>query len=439
MDANINVAKIFSFRSDNSPRWAFRVDGTESGSNAGADFAIRRYTDAGAFIDAPLSIVRSTGVTTIKSLTLTNVLSVANGGTGATSFTAQQIIYGNGTNALASNSNFYWETANNRLWIDRNDTGNISMILKNAYLNQGSLLQFQKNITTTGAINAYIGYGGDSSNNFIINHNGSDRLTIASTGNITFSNNIGIGVSPSTALDVNGTINVRTNGFQFGRITTNNVSGDTGGLTFQYITGGTFANGIVLTGGGNVGIGTNSPFNQGSGGTSLEIAGSVYGQFYVYGGGATPARGTFMARGQGFGDVYLATITNSPLVIGTNDSEKIRIQAGGNVGIGTSTPQQKLDVSGAIKCGTGVTNGQAIAKANGRTTYKVIVSMNYDAGNGVRSGEWNVLLNNEGTGVTNTTQIYNYNGQSATFSVSGGNLIINDLSGGNNQAAVFTT
>jgi hypothetical protein len=61
MDANINVAKIFSFRSDNSPRWAFRVDGTESGSNAGADFAIRRYTDAGAFIDAPLFVKRSTG------------------------------------------------------------------------------------------------------------------------------------------------------------------------------------------------------------------------------------------------------------------------------------------------------------------------------------------------------------------------------------------
>jgi hypothetical protein len=60
MDANINVAKIFSFRSDNSQRWAFRVDGTESGSNAGADFAIRRYSDAGAFIDTPFFIKRST-------------------------------------------------------------------------------------------------------------------------------------------------------------------------------------------------------------------------------------------------------------------------------------------------------------------------------------------------------------------------------------------
>ena len=193
LDANVSVAKSISFRSDNSNRINLEVSGTESGSNAGADLFIRTYTDAGALIETPLSIVRSTGVTTIKSLTLTNALSVANGGTGITSLTAGRIPFGNGTSAFGSSSNLYWESANNRLWIDRNDTGNISMILKNAYLNQGSLLQFQKNITTTGAINAYIGYGGDSSNNFIINHNGADRLTIASNGASTFQNILSIG------------------------------------------------------------------------------------------------------------------------------------------------------------------------------------------------------------------------------------------------------
>jgi hypothetical protein len=81
MDANINVAKIFSFRSDNSPRWAFRVDGTESGSNAGADFAIRRYTDAGAFIDAPLSITRSTGAAIFSgTISMGNTLTIGNQG-----------------------------------------------------------------------------------------------------------------------------------------------------------------------------------------------------------------------------------------------------------------------------------------------------------------------------------------------------------------------
>jgi hypothetical protein len=40
MSADNNVARIFSFRTANVQRWAFRVDGNETGSNAGADFAL---------------------------------------------------------------------------------------------------------------------------------------------------------------------------------------------------------------------------------------------------------------------------------------------------------------------------------------------------------------------------------------------------------------
>jgi hypothetical protein len=43
------------------------VDGNETGSNAGADFAIRAYDDAGAFTFAPLSIIRATGESTFSS------------------------------------------------------------------------------------------------------------------------------------------------------------------------------------------------------------------------------------------------------------------------------------------------------------------------------------------------------------------------------------
>lgn len=64
LDADNNVARIFSFRTDDLPRWALRVDGNETGTNVGGDFAIRRYNDAGTLIDAPLSITRSTGAST---------------------------------------------------------------------------------------------------------------------------------------------------------------------------------------------------------------------------------------------------------------------------------------------------------------------------------------------------------------------------------------
>jgi len=61
LDADSGVAKIFSFRTDALPRWAFRVDGAETGSNAGADFALRSYDDTGALLISPLSVIRANG------------------------------------------------------------------------------------------------------------------------------------------------------------------------------------------------------------------------------------------------------------------------------------------------------------------------------------------------------------------------------------------
>jgi hypothetical protein len=67
LDANVSVAKSISFRSDNSNRFNIEVSGTESGSNAGANFFIRRYSDAGSLIDTPLTITRSTGAISLAT------------------------------------------------------------------------------------------------------------------------------------------------------------------------------------------------------------------------------------------------------------------------------------------------------------------------------------------------------------------------------------
>lgn len=80
-DANAGIPRIFSFRTGNLPRWAFRVDGVESGSDTGADFAIRRYNDAGTFIDSPIFIVRSTGQTFVGPQTTASGKLVVNSAT----------------------------------------------------------------------------------------------------------------------------------------------------------------------------------------------------------------------------------------------------------------------------------------------------------------------------------------------------------------------
>ena len=64
LDADTNVARIFSFATNNLPRWAFRIDDAETGSSAGSNFSIRRYDDAGTFVDSPLLINRATGQST---------------------------------------------------------------------------------------------------------------------------------------------------------------------------------------------------------------------------------------------------------------------------------------------------------------------------------------------------------------------------------------
>jgi hypothetical protein len=81
LDANVSVAKSISFRSDNSNRINLEVSGTESGSNAGANFFLRTYTDAGALLNTPLTITRSTGAVTLSgTLNLTEIQASTSGG-----------------------------------------------------------------------------------------------------------------------------------------------------------------------------------------------------------------------------------------------------------------------------------------------------------------------------------------------------------------------
>ena len=47
----------------------------------------------------------------------TGTLAVANGGTGAATFTAGRVIFGNGTSALNTNANLFWDNTNSRLGI----------------------------------------------------------------------------------------------------------------------------------------------------------------------------------------------------------------------------------------------------------------------------------------------------------------------------------
>jgi len=61
ISANNNIAKIFQFRTANVARWDFRVDDNETGGDTGSNWHLRAHNDAGAFTFNPISVTRSNG------------------------------------------------------------------------------------------------------------------------------------------------------------------------------------------------------------------------------------------------------------------------------------------------------------------------------------------------------------------------------------------
>jgi hypothetical protein len=121
---------------------------------------------------------------------------------------------------------------------------------------------------------------------------------------------------------------------------------------------------------GNVGIGTTAP------NTKLNIvgAGSTAASKIAITNTSTAVT-LGLAVSNGISQAFIGTDTNHPLGLTTNDIERVTITAAGNVGIGTTAPAAKLDVSAGTNLNLGVTQlslnnfpGDGIGLTFSRTT-----------------------------------------------------------------------
>ena len=105
---------------------------------------------------------------------------------------------------------------------------------------------------------------------------------------------------------------------------------------------------FVRDGSGNVGIGTATPISYGGGFVTFGVNGSSAGVLDLMSGGASQMRL--------FGNAVenrIQGITNVPLTVFTNNTERMRIDAAGNVGVGTASPLARLDINGFARIRAG--------------------------------------------------------------------------------------
>jgi len=198
------------------------------------------------------------------------------------------------------------------------------------------------------------------------NTNASASMVVLDDGNV------GIGTtSPSVKLQVDGTISSTGTLTAYTSVPSINIGHD-GATAFIAATSGGGANSGIsfsvgnnnekmrITSDGNVGIGTTNP------GYPLDIVG-----FANSTSGFRVTDGTIDNRiSWSSGNVgFFGTVSNHPIAFNTNLSERMLITAGGNVGIGTTSPTSRLQVKGSGA--TSATTALRVENSNASSSFTV--------------------------------------------------------------------
>jgi hypothetical protein len=418
------------------------------------------YSDATNVVDA---------VTHLSSLTLGTDLAVSDGGTGASTFTANGVIYGNTTSALLATAAgttgqvLVGNTGGAPSWATLTGIGVTSF--------SAGTTGFTPSTATTGAVTLAGTLG--------VANGGTGTATAFTAGSVVFAgasgvysqdnanlfwdntnDRLGIGTtSPASKLDVSGAIRATGTGatISANAAVIDYVAGTTtrlisygpntttaGAIQFVGLSSNASAGDIraVIDSSGNVGIGTSSPSDK------LQVTGGILRVENTLGYGAT------MLNTSGMGMYMTLADQGNSSAVGTNNgslifynsgntTERMRIDSSGNVGIGTTAPSSKLNVlDGDIEVSASA-GGNTLLSFNGTTASLTVNSVSAPLVFGTSSTERMRITSagNVGIGCTplSTTKFQTSIGTDRRFSVflNGSDNVFGYLTDAGNWADTF--
>ena len=335
------------------------------------------------------------------ALITSGTLSVANGGTGASTLAANNVLLGNGTSApltVAPGASGNVLTSDGTTWTSSAAASNWTTSGANVYRNSGNvgigttspgdLMHIYGSgtgvnlgyISQNGTRQWRAGVRGDTSSSYAIQDDtaGAMRLVINGSGNI------GIGTSsPAGKLDVAGSIclngaNCITSWPSAGGywatsggnsyVASGNLGVGTASPAADLSFGGTLARTIQVD--RNTGAGTNG------GGLTLQAGGALSGGSNYNGGTLTLASG--VATGTGTSAIEFKTASGGTSgAVDSAPTTKMTILGNGNVGIGTTVPNTNLDIIlGGAGTGAYFNDQQVTIRDNNATSQELRLGVN---------------------------------------------------------------